>query len=411
MAAALTIVIPTYNRPADLGRLVRYIGTAIPAARAVVLDSSRGDAATGARSVCLAHPTVTYRSYPPEARFYEKLADGIDRFVDTDAVCLCADDDLLVGPGILDAARVIETDQTVAVAHGYYAQFTLHGGGGRLTGLGTIAPASTSSDPMARIAEGLLSYEATLYAVHRRELLIDILKEASSAPSLLSAELLTCVLALSAGRMHRVQAFTHARSIAPSHGYSHWHPAEALAVDPARLGAGLAFVRSRLLARHPELPDTRLRVFDLALFAYVASYVQPGTARRIARMAIEGAGDQQRLDVGWSAFTASLQPTRSMSAVRGSAPARWVKSRLAGHPEIRERLLRLMRNGARHVPTEGVKLADGRLTTIALEAGFTERLASIPLAIDAPATRSLVEAMAIYSEGLLKPAPKFPEGP
>lgn len=399
MSRLLTVVVPTYNRPNDLARLLRFLRNSAPHWPIIVLDSSSGEAAAANLVHCCGIPDVLHERYEPSVYFYDKLADGVSRLVSTPAVCLCADDDLLVPDGIDEAVRVLAGDGSIAVAHGYTAQFTLVGGP-RLTGLGAISPASMHDNPVNRIAEALLSYEATFYAVHRRELLVNILTQAAKAPSLLSAELLTCVLALAHGRLHRVHGFSHARNIAPSHSYTHWHPAEALSVDPYRLATGLCFVRDCLAAHLPTATPEQLRPFDLALLAYISSHLNANTTQKIARMAIEGRNEQELRDAGWSAYTAGLQPNRAMSALKGSVLARWLGSELVRYPKFRERVLRVARNGWRRAPQISIDLGRERVS-VAIEAGFTRSLAKLSLGLSTPQVCGLTKTLAQYYSGLL----------
>jgi len=392
----LTVVVPTFNRPLDLRRLLAFLLQSKPILPIVVLDSSQGDAAGQNVKFCGNNPGIVRQSYPSETKFYDKLCDGIRRHVKSPAICLCADDDFVIPQAIEQAARLIRDDTSVTVAHGYYAQFTLVGGS-RVTNIAYCGGEITASAPFHRVAEGLLRYEASLYAVQRTDLLVRMLDEAAGAPNLLSAELLTSVLALAHGKSRRLSAFTHGRSIAPSHSYINLHPSETLSVDPHAFINGIAFVRGRLSAHVPDRTHSDLKLFDLAMLAYASDYIRPSTTRRIARMALDGCSDQELGEVGWSEFTSSLRAGVGLGSVRGSALGRWLKRRLSKYPRLRERAIRLARNGVAPASMLCAPASDGRAIAVKFESSFVRQLSRISCTLGDATTMQLAKAMALYS--------------
>jgi hypothetical protein len=274
---------------------------------------------------------------------------------------------------------LILNDPQCAIVEGASAQFTLVGGV-RVTTLINPGRSIDAPRPAHRIAESLLRYHATLYAVHRTEVLQALCEQAIGAPSLLSAELLTCMLAVSRGHVSRVKAFTHARNIAPSHSYTHWHPADALAVEPAGLVQGLAYVRSRVESQLSTASAADLRVIDLAITAYLADYIRPQSARRIARLALNGGSDAELRDLGWREFAANEQRQGAIGRLRSSSLGQWLKQRLRNQGQLRERVIRIARSGLRPVEKLEIALPAGRRATIEFEAAFTRRLSELMLA-------------------------------
>lgn len=371
----LTLVVPTYNRPAELSRLLTYLRNWQAQFPIVVLDSSASKHAAENARTCASIRDVRHETYAPDTHFYDKLANGVRRLVVTDAACLCADDDFVIPATLTAAAAALLADTSTSVAHGYYAQFTLEGSG-RLTDLACSAPDIANNDPLHRVSTAMLHYEATIYGIHRTPVLLRLLEEAAAAPSLFAAELLTTVLAMAEGKARRLPLFTHARSIAPSHGARRWHPAELLATDPAHLVQSLQFLRSRLITQ-PDIDQSRIQVFDLALVAYLSDYTRPDAARRLARLALKGASTDELYEAGWSEFATMLQPSGWRAATRSSKPARWLKQRLANQPALRQKVMQVFR-ASRGMPTQvNISAPDGSATTVVLETPFVRALAGI----------------------------------
>jgi hypothetical protein len=362
-----------------------------------VLDSSGLDASAQVAAMCAAAGDTVHQPYPSDIYFYAKLADGVRRHVRTPAACICADDDFVLPEALAAAARLVLGDATVALAHGHYAQFVLDGGG-RITSLTSARPEIVRSQAMHRVAEGLADYEATIYAMHRTEVLVEVLEEAAQAPNLFTAEILTAALALFRGAARRIDEFTHARNIAPSHGSKNWHPAELLATDPRLLIEGLAYIRDRLGARLGAECETELKLYDLAVLAYVAGYVKPATTRRLARLALEGVSADQRRAIGWSDFVAAALPGGPLSRLRRSALGRWLVAALARYHGLDQAVRRLVRGGLRRSERVSIALPDGRTVPVVFESG-RGRHRSLSRLRDNRSDLRLAKALALYSQG------------
>lgn len=389
-----TIVIPTYRRPADLRRLLRFLTGCNASVPIVVLDSSSGaEAAANAKTVA-SMPSVRREGYPDTTPFYDKLADGVARFVLTPATVLCADDDLVLPEAIERATAVLQEKPDLAVAHGFYAHFSMNRGA-TITQLGYHGGDIRHADPMVRVAEGLLSYEATLYGVHRTEILRRVLDEAKLAPNLFSAEILTAVLALALGGMCRLPEFSHLRNNAPSQSARHWHPAELLAVEPATLVAGLAYVRTRLAAVLPDVGEARLRLYDHAALAYLSDYIRPDAARRIAQAALHGAGEPELKALGWAEFAVMLQSSSWLARLRRNPVVRRLKEGPLRHVPVKHLLLRAVggRRPLRHVNRS---VSGGDDIAIALDRDFCRRLEDVALSTAAAEVRMLTKALTEY---------------
>jgi glycosyltransferase domain-containing protein len=394
----VTVVIPTYNRPAELRRLLTYFARSDNRLPVLVLDSSVDPARSANEEFCRRNPQVRYRSFDPAVVFYQKLQAGVAEMVETLCVCLCADDDIVIPQVLRKAAEAIVADASVGVAHGYYAHFKL-GKSVRITNLGYIDGVADQV-PFRRIAKGFLNYEATLYGVHKTSVMQSILTEAANAPNLFTAEILTTALTLGHGNCMRLAAFSHARSDAPSLTTRHWHPAELLAVDPAGLVEGIAFVRQRLIANFAPDRDA-LRLFDHAMLAYISDYMRPDATRRLARHALDGAGLETLRQAGWDEFAAILQPSPRMAALRRSAVVKWLKNGMARHLSIKQAAARLLTlRSAKDIKRRVDDPEGGVPGYVYLEPAFHKRLSSISMDPNDPAVADLADTMMLYNQAI-----------
>jgi glycosyltransferase domain-containing protein len=117
MTDRLTIVVPTYNRPEKLKRLLSFLhdlGCPYPV---VVLDGSRDELKPAVNQIAAAYPFVSLRAYSSEFHLGLRCADGLNG-VASEYVVFCADDDF-VFPGALTACMsYLDDHQDYAAAIG-----------------------------------------------------------------------------------------------------------------------------------------------------------------------------------------------------------------------------------------------------------------------------------------------------
>src|SRR5262245_24537015 len=113
--AAHTLVIPTYNRPALLERLVSYCVLRVPPMTVLVLDSSKPEVA-GENAGMLASHGVRHIAFPTTAPMAAKLCRGLAD-VNTPTVSFCADDDLVFPDGLRAALRFLTEHADHVSAH------------------------------------------------------------------------------------------------------------------------------------------------------------------------------------------------------------------------------------------------------------------------------------------------------
>lgn len=167
-----TIVIPTFNRPVYLRRLLRYYdrtGFSLPV---IVADSSPDDVkAENEESIaaCRNLDVLHRAAYAPSLNPFNKIIDAI-RPVSTPFVVCCADDDFLIPRGVRAAMAFLRSRPGFRVAQGKFIGFRHREGAPREIEFirGSMYPASPHDDNGAetRLLRHMSRYTPTIYAVH-----------------------------------------------------------------------------------------------------------------------------------------------------------------------------------------------------------------------------------------------------
>lgn len=211
-----TLVIPTYNRPELVRRLVSYYLKRGTATQLLVLDSSKAEiaVANGAWFNDRA-PNVRHVVYPETMQPGVKLAQGL-QLVETAYASFCADDDLVFPQGLADAIRFLDGNRDYVCAHGLYLNFRI--GGQREPDPEGIhvwreygGPGNEAAHPGARIFRLFQHYESLFYAAFRSNDLRDIFDGVQRIPSLHYQELFQSVAALIKGKVRRLVSLYAAR--------------------------------------------------------------------------------------------------------------------------------------------------------------------------------------------------------
>jgi len=122
-----TVVIPTYNRPAYLKRILSYYhkyGKNLPV---LIADSSSEDNKTLNRGTVNSFTGAFFTyldKYGPSTDPWDKVHDAFQQ-VSTEYCVLCADDDFITPSGIQEAAAFLDINPNFNIAHGHYLGFQL----------------------------------------------------------------------------------------------------------------------------------------------------------------------------------------------------------------------------------------------------------------------------------------------
>lgn len=112
---SLTIVIPTYNRPHYLERVISNFGCYQNQSFVIyVLDSSNEEIKQQNKKMIasFSQMNIKYLAYDPNTDVFEKLNDGIQA-AETEFICLCADDDFISELGIVKSLETLKNDPSL----------------------------------------------------------------------------------------------------------------------------------------------------------------------------------------------------------------------------------------------------------------------------------------------------------
>ena len=218
-----SIIIPAYNRPRYLKRILSYYNDYQFASNIIVADCSSDEnkLLNGKTISALSGINISHISnYPSKIYMYHKLADALTN-VNTKYCVLCADDDFITPNGIYQSIDFLEKNPDFTVAHGHYISFYLRSDGigrGQFYWEPTHSRESiTFPDPKKRLTYHLSYYSApTLYAVHRTDMLRMVFNETIKfADDYRFGELLPSMLILIYGKLKCLNVFYAAREIWP----------------------------------------------------------------------------------------------------------------------------------------------------------------------------------------------------
>lgn len=315
-----TLVIPTYNRPDLLDRLLSYLerrGADFPI---LVLDSSPEPAAGRNAARCAAAGGRVERiAYPADKDPYEKVADGM-RAVATPYVSLCADDDILLLSGLRACLQALQARPDAAAAHGTYLNFSDGPDSFNLEYLVYRGPGIAGADAVARLQALFAAYEAVYYAVMRTEVARTAFMRTGEMETVLGRELLSGALTVVQGEALRLPQLYYARSTGQSYAYSNWHPHQILAREPALLFreygrfreivADGIFGTTGWQGRRADLEVA----LDMVFLKYMASFLDPRVLDLIARDRMAGMDGEAVVADIWTTFVSHASRTKHPEA-------------------------------------------------------------------------------------------------
>ncbi len=232
---AFTLVIPTFNRSAQLGRLLAYLKRYDFRHQIFILDASEPVIfAANATSVAAAKLDIRHLQYPPTIQPTLKVVDGL-RQVQTPYCSFCADDDLIFVESVEKCIALLNVNAALVAAHGLYLNFSDENEQYRILNTFYDGPTIVHENALTRLAAHMRNYEAMFYALYRTPVLLSSITGAAEMRAFLFHELLQSALVVAAGGVARINDFFYARSTGPSHVRSNWHPIEMVAKDASSL--------------------------------------------------------------------------------------------------------------------------------------------------------------------------------
>ncbi len=269
-----TLIIPTYNRPKQLGALLRYLEDV--SWNILVLDSSAPQAESqffiqGRRGLSLI-------TYDQQTHPFDKFLDGVNR-VTTEYCSILADDDLIVPGAVEPCLETLRQFPTVVAVQGNGFAFQHRNGTMELTGILRMIESITHPAPMVRLAELFGNYRAITYAIYRTETLRKVLAGANQMPSFLGRELLAAGLTAIEGAIINLPCLSHGRDGAPAtNKYQNWHPLEWLVKDADGMMTEYTMMRGHLLKAlgiAMTFGGGVQKCLDLIFWRYVYGYFPP----------------------------------------------------------------------------------------------------------------------------------------
>jgi glycosyltransferase domain-containing protein len=327
-----TLLIPTFNRPAELRSLLGYLAARrFPYPVRVLDSSSGGTSAQNRETVNRAEIDVIHKVFDPAVEIHEKVTLALAE-VESTYCSLCADDDVLFTNQLEEMMSVLDSDPALALAHGYYASFRA-GPEFELWHTEYSAPSIVADDAMKRIVKQMSGYQAIFYGVHRTAAMRSRRGLLDRVRSLWAKELLTSSLTLIEGGAYRAPRYYMARRAGHAVSTVGWHPHHFLATEPARLlreyleyrAVALEQLMTEALCRVRYRKEQMERVFDLAHLNYLAAMLSPNVLDYLIRQILCGEStSQQMIEQMWMTVPAQAEAgllARLLARARRLRPA------------------------------------------------------------------------------------------
>jgi glycosyltransferase domain-containing protein len=190
MQYVASILIPTFNRPEHLRRLMRYYASfGDRSCQFIIADSSRSEIKQeNSKSVSevLSRISCLYLEYSYDCQFQEKLLDAISR-AEAEFLAICADDDFLILPTVIQGAHYLSQNPDYSITHGWAYTIFLDSpknATGKIVDFKPYPQCSHESESgIERLYNHMSEYSTTWGSLHRTKLIAQNLKGALNYPS------------------------------------------------------------------------------------------------------------------------------------------------------------------------------------------------------------------------------------
>ena len=206
----VTLIIPTYNRPAHLARLLNYYASKQTTIRFLVLDSSDEQSkALNEKATTILGDNIKYVAFPSTISVATKLFEGL-KLINTPYCAFCADDDLVFIDGLGEALTFLQNNAEYACVDGIYLNFNKTKNNVNIH-IEYATKGISADDPGARVFKLYQKYESLFYGVFKTQNAVNIFAGVSANTSLHYQELFQTTAALLTGKSHRLPIFYAAR--------------------------------------------------------------------------------------------------------------------------------------------------------------------------------------------------------
>jgi glycosyltransferase domain-containing protein len=335
----LTIVVPTYNRPDQFGRLAAFLGGIASDLRILVLDSSDPEGAARNSAVAARFGNMRYRAYDPQVAPFDKFADGL-LSVESDYAMILADDDLLVPSALGDMVAFLDAHPQASAVHGHIFDFQRREEGIRIVSANSTGGQATGDTALDRLVDYLNDYGALVYSMMRTSVARDALAQAAKCDSIMMKELMTGAVAAIAGEVHLLEVFAHGRAAGGSHRYLNWHPLERICLDPTALIREYLPYRDALVAlaaAHGEAPGEGVdpveaaRSIDIAHLCYVAPYLNRSLLSEMAKADLPALGQDRFSEMIWDMWNGPDRSPPGFLGINRSRKLRYVRENVRAY--------------------------------------------------------------------------------
>lgn len=219
---SFSIVIPTYNRPHYLQRILCYYSSFATTCPIFIADASSPENRKRNAGIIASFPTLSIthlQHYPSDIHQYTKLADAVSH-VHTPFVVACADDDFVVPEAVRTCVEFLKENPDYVCCHGHCIYFQVKKG----SFVWNPLPLDTSLSNEAPAAKDRLLFHFshflyTLYGVHKTEVLHHVLTESVKATDdYRFGETYTSLLTALHGKIKILDVVYGAREFDPSSG-------------------------------------------------------------------------------------------------------------------------------------------------------------------------------------------------
>lgn len=207
---SMTLIIPTFNRPAFLARLMKYYASKKTQIQFLILDSSDKETIEiNKQASSVLGQQVRYVTFPSTLPVATKLLEGL-KLVDTPFCAFCADDDLVFVEGLTQALTFLQDHPDFVCVDGIYLNFNPVGHNMHLV-VEYATKGINAEDPGARIFKLCQKYESLFYGAFRTQHALNIFSGVVKNSSLHYQELFQATSALLIGKSNRLPIFYAAR--------------------------------------------------------------------------------------------------------------------------------------------------------------------------------------------------------
>jgi glycosyltransferase domain-containing protein len=114
----VTILVPTYNRPNELNRLLHFLKILNNPYHVVVLDGSSRDIVIKNKKIVANFENVTHPDLPENLHLGIRLSIGLNEYVRTKHVVFCPEDDFIIPQGIAKCSAYLDLHPECSAING-----------------------------------------------------------------------------------------------------------------------------------------------------------------------------------------------------------------------------------------------------------------------------------------------------